>query len=138
MTFSYDLDASGAPLTRARLRLAIGDTAEGSGPRPNGANYADEELSAFLFLENGNLSRAQARALETLAGEWARYAGSYRLGPESGESLTAVRYAEQAAQLRRLAGYTMPDEVGEAEAESGVVDWSAGFEEALGYGELFG
>ena len=43
MAFTYDVSSS-----LGQLRLAIGDTVSGAGPRPNGANYSDAELNVFL------------------------------------------------------------------------------------------
>ncbi len=105
------------------MRLLIGDSAEGDGPRPGQANFQDEDLDALLSLEGDELNRATARAYETLAAEWSRYAGTYSLGPESEASRQAEAFAARAATARALYGYTLGEE-GAAD-EAAYIDWSA-------------
>lgn len=45
---SYTYDATDLSSDLAKLRLAIGDTTEDAGVRPDGGNFSDEELQVFL------------------------------------------------------------------------------------------
>ena len=126
MTVSFDLEsADWATHRRSQLRLLIGDTAEGEGPRPMGANFDDAELDAFMALEAGNLQRGVALALETLAAQWSKVAGDYRLGPESEASRQAEAFAGRAKAAREKYGYALGEE--DTQEESAVVDWSGGY-----------
>ncbi len=126
MTINFSLDSSDYDThVRSQLRLLIGDAAENDGPRPNMGNYQDEELAVFLRLERDDLNRAAARAFETLAAEWSRYAGTYRLGPESEEMRQAAEFSSRAAALRAHYGHTSTAEAeGGSGVESAFVDWS--------------
>ena len=102
------------------------------GPRPGQRNFEDDELDTFLILEDDNLNRAAALAYETLAGEWSRYAGSYRLGPESEEARQADAFAARAKTLREMYGYTA-DVVETASGSASVmVDWSRAYTDWVG------
>lgn len=95
MSFTYVLSTA-----LGQLRLALGDTTETSGPRPDGSNFQDEELQVFLTLEENDVDRATARACETLATQWAAMS-DLTVGPRSEKlSQVAARYAEQARALR--------------------------------------
>lgn len=131
MTTTFDLTSPDFTVyRRSQLRLLIGDATENDGPRPGQANYSDAELDAFIELEGDNMNRAAARALETLAAEWARYAGSYRLGPESEEARQSDTFAARAKVARELYGYT-PDSEGD-ETDAAFVDWSGVYADWLG------
>lgn len=72
MAFTYDVST---PL--GQLRLAIGDTVSGTGPRPAGANYTDAELNVFLapvVAAGYGYGRAVPQVLRLLANEWANQA----------------------------------------------------------------
>lgn len=99
MTFIYDLTTD-----TGKLRLEVGDTTEDRGPRPDMANFSDEEMTHFLS-EEGTVGRAAARACEVLATEWSRKAGSERLGPRSFSRSQAKSFAEEAARRREQHGY---------------------------------
>lgn len=104
MAFTFDLASLDAAVGKqSLLRLLVGDATENAGPRPGQANFSDEELRAFLDLE-GSLRRGQAAVLEALSAQWAQYAGTYRLGPESVASQAAARYGEEAERLRKQYG----------------------------------
>lgn len=122
MTTTFDLSNTDYTVyRRSQLRLLVGDATENDGPRPNQGNYDDAELDAFLELEGDDLNRAAARVFETLAAEWSRYAGSYRLGPESEEARQGDAFAARATMLRNRYGYTYDSD----SADSGTpVDWS--------------
>lgn len=124
MTVTFDLQSGNRAIyRRSQLRLLIGDTAEGSGPRIGGGNFDDAELDAFFEMEADSMGRAQALALETLAAEWSRSAGQYRLGPESESNQQAEAFASRAALAREKYGYTLEDD-----DVSGVVNWERGYE----------
>lgn len=116
---------------RSQLRLLAGDTTENDGPRPSQGNYQDNELDMFLSLENGDIDRAAARVFETLAAEWSRLAGVYRLGPESEEMRQAAEFAARAAAIRQQHGYTTASER-DGGASSGFVDWSDAYASWIG------
>jgi hypothetical protein len=99
MSFTYDLTTA-----IGKVRLALGDTTDGTGPRPDGSNFEDEELDTFLVLEDDDVELATARALEVLATQWASRA-DLQVGPRK-ESLSqiAARYAEQATAVRGRCG----------------------------------
>jgi hypothetical protein len=95
MSFTYDLSTN-----VGMVRIALGDSTEGSGVRPDGTNLSDEELTHFLTLEGNDVDRATARACEVLATQWAGYA-DLTVGPRSEKlSQIAARYAERAKGLR--------------------------------------
>lgn len=114
MSFTYDLTTN-----IGKLRLALGDTTDGAGVRPDGANLEDEELDAFLALEGDNVDLATARACEVLATQWANVA-DLQVGPRR-ESLSqiAVRYAERAKALRVGSGVTVAGTISMGFAETG-------------------
>jgi hypothetical protein len=97
MAFTYDLDTDSG-----ELRLAIGDTVEDTGPRPNGRNFSDAEITYFLGA--GSVSRASVQAFDALAAEWSAYAGNSRLGPTAQASAQAKAYSERATELRQQLG----------------------------------
>lgn len=77
MAFTYASDLS---TNLARVRLAIGDTVNasvtaGAGCRPDGSNYTDAELNAYIT-DAGTWYGAVAPVLRTLAHEYARQARS--------------------------------------------------------------
>lgn len=127
MATTFDLSSQDrATYRRSQLRLLIGDTTQDDGPRPGQTNFQDDELDALLSLEGDDLNRATARAYETLAGEWSRYAGTYSLGPESEASRQAEAFAARAATARELYGYALGEEG--AVEEAAYIDWSAVYE----------
>lgn len=66
--FTTDLDTD-----TGKVRLNIGDTNYGSGPRPGNHNYTDRQIEYFLT-ESNTVTGACIHALFTLSAEWARYA----------------------------------------------------------------
>lgn len=126
MTVTFDLSSGNrAVYRRSQLRLLIGDTTENDGPRIGKGNFDDAELDAFLDMEADSIGRAQALALETLAAEWSRSAGIYKLGPESDLSKQADSYAKLAKLARDKYGYTLPEEI----ETSAIINWESGYEE---------
>lgn len=133
MTTTFDLSSGdSATYRRSQLRLLVGDTADHDGPRPGQRNFQDPELDTFLLLESDDLNRTTALAFETLAAEWSRYAGSYRLGPESEEARQADAFAARAKALREMYGYTTGYPVADS-AGGAIVDWSAAYDDWVGH-----
>lgn len=132
MTTTFDLSSGdAATYRRSQLRLLVGDTTDHDGPRPGQRNFEDDELDTLLILEDDNLNRAAALAYETLAGEWSRYAGSYRLGPESEETRQAAAFADRAKTLREMYGFTA-DAITAEESGGVMVDWSRAYTDWVG------
>jgi hypothetical protein len=132
MTMTFDLSSGDhAVYRRSQLRLIVGDTIDHDGPRPGQRNFEDDELDTLLILEDDNLNRAAALAYETLAGEWSRYAGSYRLGPESEETRQGAAFADRAKTLREMYGFTA-DAITAEESGGVMVDWSSAYTDWVG------
>jgi hypothetical protein len=112
MTFSYDPSGTDDEKTVARLRPIIGDTRQNRGPRPAPpdapaeSNYSDEELLAWYAEEESHKMKVAALVYETLAAEWAQFAGRNQLGPESRESKASETYMMMAKMLRDKYGYS--------------------------------
>lgn len=104
MTFTY----SGTLTDNTEwVRFTIGDTVSAAGPRPGStSNYTDEEIDAVIT-DAGTKGRAAAFLCETLATEWAAYAGSVSMADYS-ENLTARAdyFMKRAADLRKQYGGT--------------------------------
>lgn len=99
MAFTYDISTS-----LGQLRLAIGDTVSGAGPRPNAANYTDAELGVFLtptIAAGYGYGRAVPQVLRLLANEWTNQAnisiGEY--SAQYGQIAANYRAAAAAAEL---------------------------------------
>lgn len=82
------------------FRAQLNDTVSGSGPKPSGGNFSDNEIAGILTIE-GNVNRAIARGYEILAGAWANK-GLSEIGPRK-EDLQKVSdaYAKLAKQWRQ-------------------------------------
>lgn len=94
MAFTYNVSTA-----LGQLRLEIGDTVSGAGPRPDGTNYSDEELNVVLtpiIAAGGGYGLAVARVLRRLANEYSHYA-DVTIGEFS------MRYAAVAENYRRQA-----------------------------------
>lgn len=94
MAFTYNLSTD-----IGRVRLAIGDTVKGSGPRADGSNYSDEEINVYLvpaIAAGYSYGRAVSQLLRLLANEWAGKA-SVSIGDYS------VQYAAVADNYRKAA-----------------------------------
>lgn len=98
MAFTYSATSLGTDL--AKVRLAIGDTTSGAGPRPDGSNFTDEELNVFIvdaLAAGGTWRNAVPQVLRVLANQYASAAKSVQ-DAEIKEDLT-----QTAAQLRAQA-----------------------------------
>ena len=117
MNFTYDPFGSDDEKAVARVRPIIGDTRKERGPRPaptdrpQDSNYSDEEVLAALAEEDGHKMKAAALIYEYLVAEWAQFAGTHKLGPESREYRASELYAMQAKTLRDTYGHTDKDGV---------------------------
>lgn len=102
MAFTY----SDALTTDAsKVRLAIGDTVQNTGPRPDGRNFTDNEIGYFLTIEDDRVNGATAYAFEHLASEWTAYAISEREGEAQYDAkAVATQYSKQAALWRGKPG----------------------------------
>lgn len=95
----------------SQVRFFIGDTVANAGPRantssdPTNSNFADEEISAILDRESGNVDSTVAVFLDILATEWSALATSITVGPRK-EELWRVssRYQDQATEWRTNTG----------------------------------
>lgn len=102
MTFTY---SDALTTTASQVRLAIGDTVENKGPRPDKRNYSDNEITYFLTTESSRLNGTIALAFEYLAGEWTAFALSEREGNVSMDATrVAELYTRQAAIYRAKPG----------------------------------
>lgn len=100
MTFTYvgtlatDLD---------EIRFKIQDTSSGSGPKPSGGNFTDEEIAGLLAIE-GSVERTIAALYESLAAIWAHYVDT-KIGPRDEKlSQVAQRYQKLATEWRDTYG----------------------------------
>lgn len=104
MAFTYSLSTD-----LGKVRLAIGDTVSGSGPRPSGANYSDAEINVFLtpvIAAGYTYGRAVAQLFRVLAGEWAGKA-SVSIGDYSVQyAAVADNYRKAAAEWERMTDAT--------------------------------
>lgn len=96
MTFTYvgtlatDLDV---------IRFRVGDTVSGSGVRPSGGNFTDEEINGLLAIE-GTVNTTVAALYERLAGEWSNYVDTSVGARDEKLSQIAARYQALAKQWR--------------------------------------
>jgi hypothetical protein len=89
---------------RDMIRIRVGDTAQNNGPRPDGANFSDEEIAGLLSSE-GSANRAIAAIYEILAAQWAGYADTQMGDRRESLSQVADRYTKLATQYRSEHGY---------------------------------
>lgn len=86
MAFSYSTSLTA---DRDKVRFLIGDTVSGSGPKPSGDNYSNEELDGLLAI-GGSWQAAAALACRALAMAWMTESKSIKIGPY------AVTYSDRA------------------------------------------
>ena len=94
MAFTYNVTTA-----LGQLRLEIGDTVSGAGPRPDGTNYSDEELNVLLspiIAAGGGYGLGVARMLRRLGSEYSHDA-DVTIGEFS------MRYAAVAENYRKQA-----------------------------------
>lgn len=98
MSFTYSSTSLTTDL--AKVRLTIGDTTSGAGPRPDGSNFTDEELAIFIadaLASGGTWRNAVPPVLRVLANQYAA-AAKKTDDAEISEDLT-----QTAIQLRQQA-----------------------------------
>jgi len=104
MAFTYNLSTD-----IGRVRLAIGDTVKGSGPRADGSNFSDEELNVYLtpvIAAGYSYGRAVSQVLRLLANEWTGKA-SVSIGDYSVQyAAVADNYRKAAAEWERMTDAT--------------------------------
>lgn len=117
--FTYDLSTD-----IGLVRLKLGDTVEGKGPRPDTRNFSDEEITVALTTSNNMVTAAVAFLQDALANEWA-VVSDFSIGPRSestSQVATALKNSAQQAggttatsyvvKTRRTDGYS-EDSTGE-------------------------
>lgn len=93
------------------VRFHIQDTVDGSGPKPGGKNFEDDELDGLVSLE-GTWQKAVAASFEVLSAAWSSYA-DINVGPRSEQfSQIAERYQKQAEKWRDDFGSTATTQSG--------------------------
>jgi hypothetical protein len=102
MTFTYVGDLS---TDLDKVRFYVQDTAEGSGPKPSGVNFTDEEIGGLVTAE-GSWQRSVAACFDALASIWGRYA-DITAGPHR-ESLSQIAegFRKRAEAWRKEHGST--------------------------------
>lgn len=100
MAFTYTPDFT---TDRDKIRLYIDDTVQGSGKKPNDANFTDEEIAGFVTAE-GTWERAVAAAFEALAAAWIVHVTYQADNMAISHSHIARNYQEQAKQWRNRYG----------------------------------
>ena len=86
----------------AKIRLAIGDTTQGNGVRPDSRNFSNGELAVFLELA-GSWFGAVPLVVQTLSTEFANAGRRALLASDAETVKTAEQYAKIAAELRQQA-----------------------------------
>jgi hypothetical protein len=105
MAITYDItQTSGTVASISAVRFEIGDTVDGDGPKPDGSNFTDVEISYMYAQEGSSAAAAAARACEVLARSWARMANE-QAGPLSKSyGNVAAQWDKQATRLRAELG----------------------------------
>jgi hypothetical protein len=109
MAFTYNPSAD--PVSEAEdylialIRLQIGDSIEGDGPKRGGENFADAEILLSYAAEGSHRQRTVARLYETLSAEWAHKTGSETLESIQESSQQAYAYTRMATVQRKQWGY---------------------------------
>lgn len=92
---------------RDKVRFAIGDTVEASGPKPEDGNFTDAEVDGLLALE-GSWGRAAAAAFEALSALWAKHVSFGADGMSASQSDIANQYRQSATEWRKKYGTSIP------------------------------
>mgnify|MGYP000446912580 CR=1 FL=1 len=103
MSFNYDLASADSSIVLiSKVRLEIDDTVNGAGPRPNMANFSDEEIAQKLSESGNNIYKAAAALCRILATSWTKVA-NITIGPRTeGFGAIAAQYAARAKELDAL------------------------------------
>jgi hypothetical protein len=97
MAFTYDISTD-----LGKVRLIIGDTDS------TAAQFQDEEISAFLLLNDSSLLLASADALDAMAAKIARGATITKLGDYQLDTTNAATQLQAAAEKLRDREYNTP------------------------------
>lgn len=101
MSYTY-LDA--LTTNRDKVRFAIGNTVENTGPQPARANFTDNQITYALAQET-TVNGAAALLFETLTAEWTAYAMSEADGGRSRNATSmANSFRKLAAEWRNKPG----------------------------------
>jgi hypothetical protein len=122
MTFTYAGDLSS---DREKVRFYMQDTVGGSGPKPSGTNFTDEEL-AGLITNEGSWQRAVAACFEALASIWANRYDFTTEGQSFRRSSATDKFAKLAKEWRdeygSSAGSVSTDSVTRVDAYSDDIE----------------
>lgn len=99
MSFTYDLATD-----IGKVRLYLGDITSGAGPRPDGTNFSDEEITLLLEQEGDSVMRTVAACCEILANAWASVASDIAVGSRRESNQQATLFANRAEKLRAQHG----------------------------------
>ena len=83
----------------SRVRFALRDMSDGSGPLPNNANFSDGEIEELIALEGG-WRCAVAAAFEALASAWSKYPTKSGDGESIARSDITRHYTDAADRWR--------------------------------------
>lgn len=99
MAFTYSLDDTGDNLLVAKVRFEIGDTVEGSGILPSGANLSNEEILYYLDLYSDDVMQTAGALCSVLSRHWAN-AADITVGPRR-EQLSQIsqQWSDRAEEL---------------------------------------
>lgn len=88
----------------SKVRLELGDMTPGSGVKPDGSNFSDAEIAAWLEEEGDHVFHAVIRACDALARMWSPVV-TEQTGPRRMEySKVADNWKAQAQTLRDMYG----------------------------------
>ena len=107
MAFTYDLTLTGDSLAISQIRLEIGDTSDATdaGVKPDGANFADDEIQYFYDSEGDSVLGGAAHACEVLSRMWAGAGESIRIRDYNIDTTAkAKHYNGLAIELRNQSG----------------------------------
>ena len=107
MAFTYNDTLSD---DRSKVRFCLQDTEIDKGPKPNGGNLSDNEITGLVTLE-GEWQRAVAAGFEALAAIWTQYADLSEGPHKETFSQVAEGYRKSAALWRARSGSATPARV---------------------------
>lgn len=104
MAFSYDEALTD---NSDKVRFSLGDTERDKGPRPDGRNFSDAEITHLLTAESDVVNAAIAFGFETLRDEWASFAVSEKEGDVSFDAKSVFEKFDKAAKQWRAKSDTV-------------------------------
>ena len=91
----------------SEVRLYMGDTVEGKGPRPEENNFTDEEIQALLGKNHNSIPAVVAVLFDVLAAEWAKLSITFTEGPRKEELYRiSTRFESKSREWSLVAGTT--------------------------------